>query len=278
MNGTFSPALCAYLPQTILEGLELLKESNGTANRIYHNGPFLVRKKVVDHTDLPFQGPVTEKAVYDFLGFDNAFTPELMFFDGESGDKIEAFIEGNPLDKANGKTLCELALCLHGLHSQKPKDFLPKFRAIERYQHYKNLAKTELSNQKEAQIIEEIVPLFQDDSSSCLCHNDLWSGNILVTDSGRINLLDLEFAGTNHPYFDLASVIEENRLSEIESESFLKAYFRRAPTEDETKQIHALVNFHHILWFYWAEARYLETGNPTFLDIAKIKQDDFENA
>lgn len=39
-----------------------------------------------------------------------------------------------------------------------------------------------------------------------LCHNDLLPANVLIGSTGRIWLIDFEYAGMNHPMFDLANL------------------------------------------------------------------------
>ena len=272
---TFSPELIAFLSPLVFASLHPL-QSSGTANHIYQAESFLVRKKIGDQTDALFQTPKTEKAFYDCLGWRNPLTPELFFFDDENGDKVEAYIDANPWNPQDEKHLSQLAETLRVLHANQGDESIPNFSAISRYFHYKNLAKTELSSEKEQQILTLASPLFEEGASTCLCHNDLWAGNMIVAPK-RLYLLDLEFAMKNHPFFDLASVIEENRLGAIEKGHFLRRYFGREPSVEENFQIQTLVCFHHMLWYYWALSRYHETSQSVFLDIAAIKKTDFEN-
>jgi thiamine kinase-like enzyme len=55
------------------------------------------------------------------------------------------------------------------------------------------------------------------------CHNDLLPGNVLFDDD-RAWLLDFEYAGMNHPYFDLANLSVNSAFGPDADERLLTAY------------------------------------------------------
>ncbi|MGH2892166.1 MAG: phosphotransferase [Solirubrobacteraceae bacterium] len=59
------------------------------------------------------------------------------------------------------------------------------------------------------------------------CHNDLLPGNILATDAdpGHALLVDWEYAGMGHPYFDLANLAVNNAFDQAAQARLLTAYF-----------------------------------------------------
>ncbi|HEX3977015.1 MAG TPA: phosphotransferase [Solirubrobacteraceae bacterium] len=61
------------------------------------------------------------------------------------------------------------------------------------------------------------------------CHNDLLPGNILAADAepGHALLVDWEYAGMGHPYFDLANLAVNNGFDEAAQDRLLEAYFDR---------------------------------------------------
>ena len=66
------------------------------------------------------------------------------------------------------------------------------------------------------------------------CHNDLLAGNIICTQSdGRLMLVDWEYAGMGHPYFDLANLSVNNGFDERTDERLLSAYQGRAVSQAE---------------------------------------------
>lgn len=244
----------------------------GTANTVYRYGAsFLVREKKLDEVDSPFQNAGTEKEAYTLIGA-CPIVPELLYLDSR-GNKVERFVEGRIFDPSNIEDLSKVAKTLQRLHALPLGRGATKFLPMARYLHYKRVCKEELDKEKEDEIILAAFP-YLDSGKMCLCHNDLWAGNIIVSDE-RAYLLDLEFASASPYYFDLASLIEENSLSKEQTESFLAAYDPEYKEHKLPQKINALVLFHHVLWFYWAKARYEETKNPVFLEIADAKRSAF---
>jgi thiamine kinase-like enzyme len=64
------------------------------------------------------------------------------------------------------------------------------------------------------------------------CHNDLLPANVLRAD-GRIMLVDWEYAGMGHRFFDLGNLAAGAELGELEEERLLTAYLGRAPSSPE---------------------------------------------
>jgi thiamine kinase-like enzyme len=62
------------------------------------------------------------------------------------------------------------------------------------------------------------------------CHNDLLPGNVLATDAdpGHALLVDWEYAGMGHPYFDLANLAVNNAFDEAAQDRLIEAYFGEA--------------------------------------------------
>jgi thiamine kinase-like enzyme len=75
--------------------------------------------------------------------------------------------------------------------------------------------------------IADVLPL----TDPAPCHNDLLPGNILAADSdpGHALLVDWEYAGMGHPYFDLANLAVNNALDESAQARLLTAYLGRPP-------------------------------------------------
>ncbi len=71
--------------------------------------------------------------------------------------------------------------------------------------------------------IAEVLPL----AHPVPCHNDLLPGNILAADAdpGHALLVDWEYAGMGHAYFDLANLAVNNELDEGAQSRLLTAYF-----------------------------------------------------
>jgi thiamine kinase-like enzyme len=67
------------------------------------------------------------------------------------------------------------------------------------------------------------------------CHNDLLGGNLISSrEEGRTMLVDWEYAGMGHPFFDLGNLSVNNGFGEIEDGRLLRAYLDRVPSARET--------------------------------------------
>ncbi len=75
--------------------------------------------------------------------------------------------------------------------------------------------------------IAEVLPL----SDPVSCHDDLLPGNVLATDAepGHALLVDWEYAGMGHPYFDLGNLAVNNDFDEPAQDRLLEAYFGQPP-------------------------------------------------
>ena len=75
--------------------------------------------------------------------------------------------------------------------------------------------------------IAEVLPL----TDPVPCHNDLLPGNVLAADAdpGHALLVDWEYAGMGHPYFDLANLAVNNEFDEAAQDRLLQAYFDQPP-------------------------------------------------
>lgn len=84
-----------------------------------------------------------------------------------------------------------------------------------------------------------------------LCHNDLLAAN-LMDDGTRIWLVDWEYAGMGHPFFDLASVSGNCGLAGAEERFFLESYMGRAPSTAEVRELTILKTVSLLREALWA--------------------------
>jgi thiamine kinase-like enzyme len=70
------------------------------------------------------------------------------------------------------------------------------------------------------------------------CHNDLLPGNVIAdAQSGRVMIVDWEYAGMGDPWFDLGNLSVNNEFGEAEDERMLRAYNDRAPSRAERARL-----------------------------------------
>jgi len=79
-----------------------------------------------------------------------------------------------------------------------------------------------------AQRIGRVLPL----EVPLPCHNDLLPGNIIrAREGGRLLIVDWEYAGMGHPYFDLGNLSVNNGFDESAEDRLLGAYHGEPPTD-----------------------------------------------
>ena len=70
------------------------------------------------------------------------------------------------------------------------------------------------------------------------CHNDLLAGNILlVQEEERVLIVDWEYAGMGHAYFDLGNLAVNNDFDDGAEEALLRSYNGREPNDRERAQV-----------------------------------------
>jgi thiamine kinase-like enzyme len=75
------------------------------------------------------------------------------------------------------------------------------------------------------------------------CHDDLLPGNILAThaDPGHAMLVDWEYAGMGHRYFDLGNLAVNNDFDEGAQDRLLRAYFDEPPAAGRRAALHLMM-------------------------------------
>jgi thiamine kinase-like enzyme len=75
------------------------------------------------------------------------------------------------------------------------------------------------------------------------CHDDLLPGNILAThtDPGHAILVDWEYAGMGHRYFDLGNLAVNNDFDEAAQDRLLRAYFDEPPDAGRRAALHLMM-------------------------------------
>jgi thiamine kinase-like enzyme len=61
------------------------------------------------------------------------------------------------------------------------------------------------------------------------CHNDLLTANLIVSDGGGLMLVDWEYAGMGHRFFDLGNLSINNDFDDAADQRLLSAYLDREP-------------------------------------------------
>src|SRR5574344_1287450 len=154
------------------------------------------------------------------------------------------------------------------IHSAGERKHLPKYKPLMKYRFYKRHSGVK-KIKKDRKLLSNIRNAYRLKDKT-LCHNDLVFGNIIFADS-KAYFIDFEYAATNSIFFDLASFISENNLSEQQKDLFLSTYFTSVTT-----LLKGIVNdyckFLDLFWYYWANFKYKKTKDSKYLLISDMKK------
>ncbi len=257
----------------IPEGARLV--SGGLSNLTYEKDGIAYRLK--RPSDPLFYEADYEKRLYE-SGSGTIF-PDLLSFK-ENGDMESLYIAGAKQflgPKASEDEMFLLGRTIKAFHSLNVPGPAASFDGLKRLREYQAISGSYLLDPEKVEKAFAIYKAYLEEGPLAPCHNDLVNGNVLLKD-GRIWLIDLEFAGTNTPYFDLASALSENGITdESLQKALLKGYFGKDEIEEELKKTRDLFPFLDALWHYWALYRYKMTRNKVFLEIAEEKARAFSS-
>jgi thiamine kinase len=151
------------------------------------------------------------------------FGPTPVWADPNSGVLLTVFVEGECLssdDVHEPQTVRRIARRLQELHSLRlPGPVLDMQKTLDYYARC--IASLEAGGLA-ARACALLVELDQGDAKYCLCHNDLGHRNIV--DTGRLILIDWEYAALADPWFDLAGVVVQNELPDNLAGLLLQEY------------------------------------------------------
>lgn len=248
----------------------------------FSNENFLINDAYVLRLPLP-NGDATisrtnEKMVYEKIANYN-ISEKLCYFDIKTGIKFTKFVH-NPIIYKTTPTNEQILLVAKSLKKlHRAKVIVPfEYDALKRLKTYKKLVSKDLyvDDEYEKKVIDEFNKFYLLEDVT-LCHNDLVQGNLLFKFNG-LTIIDWEYSSMNSFYFDLASFISENNLSDTQKEFFLSKYFGCKYSGRKKKIVDAFIRFQDILFYYWALYLYKKRGKPIYNTIAQIKLDRINKA
>ena len=204
-------------------------------------------------------------------------TSKNVYFDTENGIKINEYIEGSSLDKAESYDVDKVAALLKKLHSSKELS-KEDYRPFERFVGYENEA---LSFQKMDDMYALLRKQIFDNKDllegreMALCHNDAQKSNIVKDLDDNYFLIDFEFMANNDPIYDIATF--GNGLVEEGFELLLHYYENPSLLE---KQVYYLWRiFVSLQWHNVAIVKhYRGEGKTHGFDFLKVAEFFLNNA
>lgn len=187
------------------------------------------------------------------LGLDETF----LYQDADKGWKISKFINiTEPFDYSNDHHV-EIALCMaRNLHRSGRAvdnvfdllDETEKIKALLIGSKQLDFPDFEMLDQRANRLYEYAS---KDKGTICLCHNDFYAPNILISD-GEFYLIDWEYTGMSDYASDLGTFICCSHYNYDEALKVLEVYFGRKLTREEIIHCMAYVSLAGYYWFIWA--------------------------
>ena len=208
------------------------------------------------------------------LIIDLGLTSKNFYFDTEKGIKVNEYIEGSSLDKADSYDSTKVAALLKAMHTSgklSRDDYQPfkRFVAYEQEAYsFQNktedeydLLRTTIFNKKD----------FLESQKLVLCHNDAQKSNIVKDLEDNYYLIDFEFMGNNDPIYDIATF--GNGLVS-EGYQLLNDYFDDNPTKEQKERYYLWRIFISLQWHNVAIVKHYRGEGKThgfdFLAVANF--------
>ena len=200
-------------------------------------------------------------------------TSKNVYFDPDSGIKINEYLEGESLDKVDVidiNRVAGLLKYLHGSPITSRSDYYPfrRFHSFEKEaDEYVSRRSADYKELKEALFSEQE---FLESQPLCLCHNDSQKSNIISCTDGKYYLIDFEFMGNNDCIYDIAAY---GNGSVKEGRELLDAYYG-APSKEEIKRYYLWRIFLSLQWHNVAIIKHNrgegEKHGYDFMEVAKF--------
>ncbi|MCX2801637.1 choline kinase family protein [Microbulbifer thermotolerans] len=194
---------------------------------------------------------------------------------------VTRYIKGRPWRVIGADDLKRLANMLHRIHALPPINvYLDIRQKISRYWYSIDKRVDFFSELQDLNhtIDSRIAAVQTPNSATCLCHNDLLSANLIAADSGRLYVIDWEYAAMGDPFYELAVIVEEYRLDKAQQELLIAEYLSRPlKTADWQRLAHwrAIYRYLSLLWYavQWSTGamREAHTREHIFRSIRELR-------
>ena len=159
-----------------------------------------------------------------------------------------------------------LAKVLKKLHKNVSENDIP-MDLVSLFYEFKNGSENHLPKVYENRIVRELKEI-KDKTPIGLCHNHLTKDNIVYRFDSAF-LINFELANINYTYFDLASFINENNLSQENKNEFLKTYFGASYNSLKERRIEVFLRFLQGFYYYYYQYLFSITNKEIYQKLAE---------
>jgi len=213
--------------------------------------------------------------------------PEVTAFLLPEGHQVTRFIHGRtfPWDRApsadDALRMVAAAREIHGFPASGAA--YSSFRSVERYlrstQEAGGTLPADIGALHERAGAAEARSDARADPSR-YCHNDLSLGNFVEDDSGRLRVLDWEYAGVGDPFFDLATLVVGHGHDADAEQALLAAYCVGSVRDPDRERLRDMKLMYALREATWAELHWslCQGAGPLAAEFRGAADDFFERA
>lgn len=237
---------------------------------VFHNGKKYVLYMPTEQAN-EMVDRVLEKKCHEII-YSLGLTSKNIYFNTETGVKINEYIEGNSLNMINDFDINEVAKILKTLHNS---GILvgKRYDPFEKLINYEKEASAFI-NDRSDEYNELRLTIFSymsmlEKRPVSMCHNDSQRSNIVKSKDNKYYLIDFEFTYDNDPIYDIAAF--GNGTVE-EGFELLKFYYKKSLTNEHIFVFYLWRIFLSLQWHNVALIKHYRgegsKHNINFLDIA----------
>jgi aminoglycoside phosphotransferase (APT) family kinase protein len=190
---------------------------------------WVVRLDGINPTSLGISRSAEWRALNQAASHKLAPTPT--YSNPELGVLVYEFCEADPAQDPGISEIEDIAGLLRAIHALPPVKFrLDPLTRARRYQHLAGTSELSESFLLACERLAEHV------HTHVLCHNDLLRANRLRCNNSLL-ALDWEYAAMGDPLFDLAAVIEGDKLDEAQASLLLATWLEAQPTQQDQQRL-----------------------------------------
>lgn len=198
------------------------------------------------------------------LASNAGITSEIVYFNVETGEKIQKYLKGQTLDFKDIDIFgANLIKTLKKLHSLKSSD-ISDYQLLKRLDTYESYLNEKALDDNYFKLKNYFIKTYNEhfiNNPKVFCHNDIQNINAIFTKTS-VHLIDFEFAGLNDIYYDFAT-FEEN------ADLIYEMYYNKSISSLDSSKIAFYKLYQQLQW-------YLVATHKDNIGFSKLTNYDFK--